>query len=69
MLGSFSRTAGDGTQTAGTGKTAAEIETSGTLLEAGRDFVEETANGTENIWWILEGLDYPRPLWELLPEN
>jgi len=26
------------------------------------DFVDETANGTDDIWWILEGQDYPR-LW------
>jgi hypothetical protein len=30
----------------------------------GRDFVVETANGTEDIWWILEGKDYPRLWWE-----
>jgi len=28
------------------------------------DFVGETANGTEDIWWILEGQDYPRFWWE-----
>jgi hypothetical protein len=28
------------------------------------DFVGETANGTEDIWWILEGQDYPRLWWE-----
>ncbi len=30
----------------------------------GWDFVDETANGTEDIWWILEGQDYPRLWWE-----
>ena len=29
----------------------------------------ETPNGTEDIWWILEGQDYPRLWWELIPEN
>jgi len=24
----------------------------------------ETANGTEDIWWIVEGKDYPRLWWE-----
>jgi len=33
------------------------------------DFVDETANGTDDIWWILEGQDYPRLRWELIPEN
>ena len=34
------------------------------FLEAGWDFVDETENGTEDIWWILEGQDYPRLSWE-----
>jgi len=29
----------------------------------------ETDNGTDDIWWILEGQDYPRLWWELIPEN
>ena len=29
----------------------------------------ETANGTEDIWWILEGKDYPRLWWELDERN
>jgi hypothetical protein len=28
----------------------------------------ETTNGTEDIWWILEGQDYPRLTWELVEE-
>ena len=48
----------------GTGKTTAELQTASTFLEAGWDFVNETANGTEDIWWILEGQGYPRLLWE-----
>ena len=24
----------------------------------------ETANGADDIWWILEGKDYPRLWWE-----
>jgi hypothetical protein len=51
------------------GKTTAEMQTAHTFLEAGWDFVDETANGTEDIWWILEGQDYPRLWWELIPEN
>jgi hypothetical protein len=48
----------------GTGKTTAQMQTAATFLEAGWDFVDETANGTEDIWWILEGQDYPRLWWE-----
>jgi hypothetical protein len=35
-----------------------------TFLDAGWDFVGETANETEDIWWILEGKDYPRLWWQ-----
>jgi hypothetical protein len=48
----------------GTGKTTAEMQTASTFLDAGWDFVGETANGTEDIWWINEGKDYPRLWWE-----
>ena len=34
------------------------------FTETGWDFVDETENGTEDIWWINEGLDYPRLWWE-----
>ena len=50
----------------GEGRTTAEMQMTSTFLEAGWDFVNETANGTEDIWWILEGKDYPRLWWELI---
>jgi hypothetical protein len=50
---------------AGVGRTTAELQASSTFLNVGWDFVGETANGTEDIWWILEGQDYPRLWWEL----
>jgi len=46
----------------GTGKTTAEMQTKSTFTDAGWDFVGESVNGTEDIWWILEGREYPR-LW------
>jgi hypothetical protein len=49
----------------GTGKTTAEMQTAETFLDAGWDFFDETDNGTDDIWWITEGLDYPRLWWEL----
>ena len=52
----------------GTGKTTAEMQTASTFLDASWDFVNETANGTDDIWWILEGQDYPRLWWELIRE-
>jgi hypothetical protein len=48
----------------GIGKTTAEMQTASTFLEAGWDFVDEIENGTEDIWWIDEGRDYPRLWWE-----
>jgi hypothetical protein len=51
------------------GLTTAEMQTAGTFLEAGWDFVDETDNGTDDIWWILEGQDYPRLWWELNAED
>jgi len=40
------------------------MQTAKTFLDAGWDFVGETKNGTEDLWWILEGEDYPRLWWE-----
>jgi hypothetical protein len=48
----------------GTGLTTDEMQTESTFTDAGWDFIDETANGTEDIWWILEGQDYPRLWWE-----
>jgi len=50
-------------------KATVEMQTASTFLDAGWDFVGETANGMEDIWWIDEGKDYPRLWWELIPEN
>jgi len=56
---------GDG----GTGKSTVEMQMARTFLNIGWDFVDETANGTEDIWWILEGQDYPRLWWEIGDET
>ncbi|GEM_PF-1763716 len=67
VLGSFwdIETSGQTTSFRGTGKTTAEMQTAGTFLDAGWDFFDETENGTDDIWWITEGQDYPRLWWEL----
>ncbi len=59
------QTSGQIASDAGTGKTTTEMQTASTFLEAGWDFVDETENGTDDIWWILKGQDYPRLWWEL----
>ncbi|MBN2589312.1 MAG: hypothetical protein JXA96_05595 [Sedimentisphaerales bacterium] len=48
----------------GTGKTTAEMQMESTFTDAGWDFIGETTNGTEGIWWIDEGQDYPRLWWD-----
>ena len=60
------QTSGQTESAGGTGKTTAQMQTATTFLEVGWDFVNETPNGTEDIWWILEGQDYPRLWWELI---
>jgi hypothetical protein len=58
------QTSGQATSAGGTGKSTAQMHAAKTFLDAGWDFVGESANGTEDIWWILEGKDYPRLSWE-----
>jgi hypothetical protein len=53
----------------GTDLTTSEMQMAGTFLSVGWDFIDETTNGTEDVWWILEGQDYPRLWWELMGEN
>ncbi len=48
----------------GTGKTTSEMQNIWMYIGAGWDFMDETTNGTEDIWWILEGRDYPRLWWQ-----
>ena len=57
-------TSGQATSAGGTGKTTAEMQTAKTFTDAGWDFAGETANGTEDLWWIDEGKDYPRLWWQ-----
>jgi The GLUG motif len=42
------------------GKTTVAMQRESTFLNAGWDFVAETLNGTDDIWCICDGLDYPR---------
>jgi rhodanese-related sulfurtransferase len=58
-------TSGQDTSVGGEGKTTAEMQTANTFLEAGWDFVGETDNGTEDIWSICEGTNYPRFIWQI----
>jgi rhodanese-related sulfurtransferase len=59
------QTSGQTISSGGTGKTTAEMQTASTFLDAGWDFVDETENGTEDIWSICEGTNYPRLVWQI----
>jgi hypothetical protein len=48
----------------GIGKTTSEMQIESTFTDAGWDFVGESKNSSEDIWWINEGQDYPRLAWE-----
>jgi hypothetical protein len=57
-------TSGQTTSAGGQGRTTAEMQAASTFLNAGWDFIDETDDGTNDIWRILEGQDYPRLWWE-----
>jgi hypothetical protein len=46
------------------GKITTEMQSANTFINAGWDFLYETENGTEDVWWILEGQSYPRLWWQ-----
>ena len=58
-------TSGRTTSAGGTPRTTAEMKTQSTFTSARWDFVGETANGTEDIWAICEGTNYPRLVWQI----
>ncbi len=62
------KTSGLARSDAGTGKTTAQMQKASTFLDAGWDFVGETANGREDLWWIREGKDYPKLRWQEEPD-
>ena len=54
------------TSAGGTGLTTGEMQTASSFLQAGWDFVGESINGTEDIWAVCEGVDYPHLTWEFV---
>ena len=59
-------TSGQEMSAGGTGKTTAEMQAANTFIDAGWHFVGESQNGTQNIWAICEGVDYPHLAWEFV---
>ena len=56
-------TSGQVSSDGGTGKTTAEMQMMSTFTNVGWDFVGETVNGIEDIWFIGQQ-DYPHMWWE-----
>jgi hypothetical protein len=48
----------------GTGLSTAEMQMAETFLDAGWDFVNETVNGLNDVWKIVEGQTYPLLSWQ-----
>jgi len=55
---------GNGSDPKVIGESTTNMWKESTFVSAGWDFVGEVVNGTEDIWTILEGEDYPRLSWE-----
>jgi hypothetical protein len=58
------QTSGQATSDGGTGLVTLWMQTATTFLDAGWDFVDETANGTRDIWRMPKRRGYPRLSWE-----
>ncbi len=59
-------TSGTTRSSKGIGLTTEQMQTSEVFIENGWDFVGETTNGIEDVWFMREGL-YPQLLWENNP--
>jgi len=57
-------TSGKTNSAGGTGLVTTAMQKAEPFLAAGWDFANEISNGAEDLWWILEGRDYPRLWWE-----
>lgn len=56
-------TSGQSISAGGIGLTTSQMQNINTYLNASWDFMDETANGTDDVWTMPEG-DYPRLWWE-----
>jgi hypothetical protein len=48
-----------------TGETTANMQMRSTFTDAGWDFIDEAANGPNDIWEICEGTNYPKFVWQI----
>jgi len=58
-------TSGQTASAGGTGLPTEQMQTESTFTYAGWDFVCEMENGTDEIWMINEGVDYPKLVWDV----
>jgi len=61
------QTSGIATSSGGTGLTTVQMTDVNTYLDAGWDFVDESANGDEDIWQIFNG-DYPSLSYQMISD-
>jgi hypothetical protein len=59
------QTSGMTTSSGGTGKTTIQMKTQSTFTDAGWDFVDEIINGSNDIWAICAGTNYPKLVWQI----
>jgi The GLUG motif len=71
ITGSFwdIETSGQAASAAGLGRTTVQMQVASMFRMVGWDFVGETKNGTDDVWWIPPGQDYPRLWWEQFAED
>jgi hypothetical protein len=60
-------TSGQTDSAGGTGLPTVDMMKQDTFTNAGWDFVGETTNGTDDIWYICEGVEYPKFIWQYVP--
>ena len=48
-----------------TGMSKPDMQIQSTFAEEGWDFVDEIINGSEDVWSICEGTNYPRFVWQI----
>jgi hypothetical protein len=53
----------------GAGLTTSQMGDQGAFVRAGWDFVDESANGTEDLWRLRVGTGYPVLAWEIPPAD
>ncbi len=67
VIASFGENVGLATDVAGVSTN--QMQTMTTFNSVGWDFAGETGDGTEDIWGICEGMNYPRLTWQVSPAD